>query len=72
MEKMAIQGLGVASLLPSTIQKEMVAGTLVHIMPEIKSPTIYFSLVYPSRKQVPKRTRALINFLLEEGLINTD
>lgn len=39
-------------------------------MPDLKSLPFKFTLVYPSRKQVPMRTRVLIDYLLEVGLID--
>ncbi|TMS80205.1 LysR family transcriptional regulator, partial [Pseudoalteromonas sp. S981] len=35
------------------------------------SEPLVFSLVYPSRRQVPQRTRAVIDFLLSESLFTS-
>jgi DNA-binding transcriptional LysR family regulator len=40
------------------------AGRLVRILPEVTSEPLIFSLVYPSCKQVPRRIRALIDYLI--------
>lgn len=63
-------GLGLGILLPSTVKAEIEAGKLVPLMPELSSNPMVFSLVYPSRKQVPLRTRVLIDFLLEKDIFS--
>ncbi|MFC3030938.1 LysR family transcriptional regulator [Pseudoalteromonas fenneropenaei] len=70
LQHMAIAGLGVASLFPSTVAKEIRSGQLRRIMPSLASEPLVFSLVYPSRKHVAKRTRAVIDFLLNHAIFN--
>nr|WP_319389895.1 LysR substrate-binding domain-containing protein [uncultured Cohaesibacter sp.] len=67
---MALAGMGVAQLFPSTVRRDVAAGRLVRIMPELGGESMIFSLVYPSRKQMPLRTRALINHLLAARLFD--
>lgn len=64
VQQMVIQGLGVGALLPTTVRQEVKSGRLIRILPSISSEAMVFSLVYPSRRQVPLRTRAVIDFLL--------
>ena len=64
VQQMTLQGLGISALLPSTVKEAFDKGDLVQLMPSISSEPMVFSLVYPSRRQVPKRTRVLIDFLL--------
>ena len=64
VQKMVIQGLGIGALLPSTVKEEVESGQLVQVMPSISSEAMVFSLVYPSRRQVPLRTRTVIEYLL--------
>lgn len=56
VQQMTLQGLGISTLLPSTIKEALTAGDLIHVMPSISSDLMTFSLVYPSRRQVPLRT----------------
>ncbi len=63
-QKMAVNHQGVGLLLPSTIKAELEENKLVPVMPELSGESVVFSLIYPSRKQLPKRTRAVIDFLL--------
>ena len=66
--RMAVAGMGIAQLFPSTVREEVATGQLVRLMPELAGSPMIFSLVYPSRKQMPKRTRALIDHLLKARL----
>ncbi|MCF2907166.1 LysR family transcriptional regulator [Pseudoalteromonas sp. DL2-H2.2] len=68
LQQMVVSGLGVATLLPSTVQQEISDGKLVTLCESLHSEPLVFSLVYPSRRQVPQRTRAVIDFLLSESL----
>lgn len=67
-QQMVIAGLGASLLLPSTVTEDIEAGRLVQILPEYSSEELLFSLMYPSRKQLPKRTQAVIDFLISENL----
>ncbi|TMP30786.1 LysR family transcriptional regulator [Pseudoalteromonas rubra] len=71
LQQMVASGLGVATLLPSTVQQEVEQGTLIRIFEQLQSEPLVFSLVYPSRRQVPQRTRAVIDFLLSESLFTS-
>lgn len=64
VQQMTLQGLGISTLLPSTVKEAINKGDLVQVMPSVSSEPMVFSLVYPSRRQVPKRTRVLIDYLL--------
>lgn len=64
VQQMTIQGMGVGSLLPTTVRDEIASGKLIRLMPEITGKP----LVYPSRRQVPTRTRVLIDYLLAEKI----
>ncbi|MCG7561032.1 LysR family transcriptional regulator [Pseudoalteromonas sp. McH1-42] len=70
LQQMVVSGLGVAILLPSTVQQEISDGKLVTLCESLHSEPLVFSLVYPSRRQVPQRTRAVIDFLLSESLFH--
>jgi len=67
---MALAGMGIAQLFPSTVREHVASGSLVPIQPELTGENMIFSLVYPSRKHVPLRTRALIDHLLTSRLFD--
>ncbi|WP_319529755.1 LysR substrate-binding domain-containing protein [uncultured Cohaesibacter sp.] len=67
---MALAGMGIAQLFPSTVRKDVASGALVPILPELTGDNMLFSLVYPSRKHVPMRTRALIDHLMASQLFD--
>lgn len=70
MQQMAVRGLGVCAILPSTVKQEMDSGQLIQVMPSITSEPLLFALVYPSRRQVPQRTRAVIDYLLQANIFS--
>ena len=69
-QKMVLKGLGVGALLPTTVSQDVSCGRLKHIMPTIHSEPLVFSLVYPSRRQIPLRTRVVIDYLLNVNVFN--
>ncbi len=68
MHKMIEAGMGIGLLLPSTVKAEINKQTLVNLLPSLHTEPLIMSLVYPSRQQVPQRTRVLIDFLLSANL----
>jgi DNA-binding transcriptional LysR family regulator len=53
-------------LQPSfVVEDDLAAGRLVELMPEYKSVELGVYAVYPTRKHVPAKVRALIGFLVE-------
>ncbi len=68
LQRMVLAGLGIGCLLPSTVADELQAGDLVRLMPGLQGEALQFSLVYPSRRQMPLRTRCLIEHLLAARL----
>ena len=68
VQQMVVNGLGIGALLPSTVSHEITNQQIVPVMPSINSEAMVFSLVYPSRHQIPLRTRTVINFLLEANM----
>lgn len=64
VQQMVMQGLGVGIMLPTTMRAEVSSGRLVQIMPALTSEALVFALVYPSRRQLPLRTRTVIDYLL--------
>lgn len=70
VQEMVKAGVGVSILLPSTVKNEVEKGELVRVLPEIGSESLSFSLLYPSRKQLPKRTEAVIDFIIKQKLFD--
>ncbi len=68
VQQMVLAGLGISLLLPSTVRQEIETGRLIRVLPEITGQEVQFAIVYPSRKQLPKRTQAVIDFLLEQKI----
>lgn len=58
-------GMGLAVLLPSTTQDVINTGDIVPVLPQWTGGTLTFSIMYPSRKHLPHRTRYLIDFLVK-------
>lgn len=57
-------GMGVGLVLPSRVAGELRSGELVRLLPDWQSYELTYSIVYSSRKQMPKRVRLLLEFLL--------
>jgi len=70
VQQMVVQGLGVGALLPSTVSESIEQGDLVRLMQDVSSETMVFSLVYPSRRQLPSRTRVLVDYLLQKQIFS--
>jgi len=57
---------GGVSLQPSfMVAEDLRSGNLVEILPEFQSVELGIYIVYPTRKLLPAKVRALINFLVE-------
>ncbi len=63
----ALADLGIAMLSSYLARPSIEAGLLEHILPQYQLPRRDISVVYPSRKFLPTKARAFIDFLLEEG-----
>ncbi len=62
----AVAGAGVAMLPTWLIRDELATGALRRILEPFQSPRLPISLVYPSRRFLAPRTRAVIDFLVAE------
>jgi len=60
---LAIQSRGIAVLPKDICTREMLSGTLVQLVHDIPIPALPLYLVMPSRRHVPARIRAFIDFL---------
>ncbi|CAB3766576.1 LysR family transcriptional regulator [Paraburkholderia humisilvae] len=64
----ALAGMGVAVLPAPLVAGDLAAGTLAHVLPDctIDDPHRHISLVYPRRRHLNGRTRAFVDFALEQ------
>ncbi|MCV6589631.1 MAG: LysR family transcriptional regulator [Marinobacterium sp.] len=68
VQQMVQAGMGIGLLLPATVQPQLAAGLLVPVCPQLRGKELTFALVYPSRHQLPLRTRCLVEHLLAAEL----
>ncbi|AKJ28192.1 LysR family transcriptional regulator [Caldimonas brevitalea] len=61
----ALGGLGVVGLPAVLLEDALAEGALVQLLPQWRTPTFTLYAAMPSRKFVPSRTRAFMNFLVE-------
>jgi DNA-binding transcriptional LysR family regulator len=59
----ALEGLGIAFLPDWLIAEDLAKGTLVKVLPDDQGMTANIHAVFPSRRLVPSRVRALIDHL---------
>jgi len=62
----SVQGLGIVVQPVYVIYDDLVAGRLVPLMTDWKLPTMSVNIVYQHRRLVPAKTRAFIDFLIED------
>ncbi|KQW00149.1 LysR family transcriptional regulator [Rhizobacter sp. Root1221] len=56
-------GMGIGLLDDITAAGDLQAGRLVVVLPEVRPADLGFHMYYPSRKRLPQRTRAFIDFM---------
>lgn len=59
-------GVGIGLLDDITAGMDLQAGRLVEVLPEARPADLGFHLYYPTRKRMPQRTRAFIDFMLAQ------
>ena len=62
----ALQGQGILAQPTYVIHDDIVAGRLVPILSDWSLPRLEINLVYPSRHQLPAKTRVFIDFIVKE------
>jgi DNA-binding transcriptional LysR family regulator len=65
VRRAALDGLGIAMLSHLTAREDIREGKLTVLMPDFPPLRFPLSVVYPSRRSLPARTRAVIDFLAE-------
>lgn len=61
-------GLGVASLPAMLCLEELERGELVSLLPEWQQPRVPIYLLFPERRLMPRKLRAFIDFMVENGV----
>lgn len=59
-------GLGIGMLIEYTVETDLAEGRLIRVLPSWDVGAVHLNIVYPSREYLPRRVRALIDFVLEE------
>ncbi len=63
---LAVAGRGITRLPEISCQAELDAGTLVPILTAFENPPLGVHVIYASRENLPAKTRAMIDFLVEK------
>ncbi len=61
-----LSGLGLAKLSKWLVRRELRDGTLRVVLPDWRSAPVPVQAIYPSRRNLAPRTRAVLDFLLEQ------
>ena len=62
----AVQGLGIVAQPMSVIYDDLVAGRQLPLLVDWELPRLSINIVYQHRRLVPAKTRAFIDFLVED------
>ncbi|HEX2138247.1 MAG TPA: LysR substrate-binding domain-containing protein [Woeseiaceae bacterium] len=65
LRRAGLDGLGILRMPALFVQEAIAAGALVQLWPAAMSPGVTLAAVYPSRRELPAKTRAFIDFLVE-------
>jgi DNA-binding transcriptional LysR family regulator len=57
---------GIGTLIQYSVADELTDGRLVRVLPDWEIGSVALTIVYPSREYMPRRVRALIDFIIEE------
>lgn len=64
VHRAAVAGAGLAVLSHILIAADVEAGTLVTVMPDFPPTRLPINVVYPSRRNIPRRVRTVLDFLI--------
>ncbi len=59
----ALEGMGIAIMPHLVARGHLAAGRLEHVLPDLPSPTVGLTAIYPDRSYLPAKTRSLLDFL---------
>ncbi len=60
------RGVGVGRFTPRIASEEIARGALQRVLPEWHAGTMAFNLIYPSRRLLPQRVRAVIDAIVAQ------
>ncbi|HSV47650.1 MAG TPA: LysR family transcriptional regulator [Ramlibacter sp.] len=66
LRKATLAGLGIALLPPAMARLDLQAGLLVPVLPQYRRVGQSLSVLYPSRRQLPRAVSAFIDLLMEK------
>ena len=66
MASAALDGIGIAYVFARQVQADLDAGRLVPVLPACWPAFTGFHLYYPTRKQMPAKLRAFIDYCIEQ------
>jgi DNA-binding transcriptional LysR family regulator len=67
---MARSGYGIARLPYTQVRDDIRAGGLIRLLPQYEPKPAMLHAVYPSRRQLARRTRAVLEFLVQQGRVD--
>jgi DNA-binding transcriptional LysR family regulator len=65
VETMVLEGAGIAYLPDFFVNQHITDGSMVKILDHLQSPALGMYLVYPQTRQLPRKTRAFIDLVVE-------
>jgi len=61
--KSVVHGLGISMIFRDSIKEELESGEMIHLFPELPTPSISYSLVYHNRDYMPARMKVFKLFI---------
>jgi DNA-binding transcriptional LysR family regulator len=65
LRRAALDGLGILRMPELFLREAIARGELVRLWPHAATPTVTLAAVYPSRRELPRKTRAFVDFVAE-------
>ena len=65
LRRAAIDGLGILRMPELFLREAIARGELVPLWPDAAAPAVTLAAVYPSRRELPRKTRAFVDFIAE-------
>ena len=65
LRRAAIDGLGILRMPELFLQEAIARGELVPLWPDAATPSVTLAVVYPSRRELPRKTRVFVDFVAE-------
>lgn len=65
LRQAAIDGCGIVRMPRLFLEDAIAKGEIVPIWPDSHSPSVTLAVVYPSRRELPRKVRAFVDFLAE-------